>query len=110
MISTIFEKSPGASHAEVMNYARDIIDRFIKIRKKKSIDNPFGYIMSMLKNFRPTSKKCKPPNTDYSKITKRRLRIKFTKIKFLEAMKNTENNHLFIFLAPPKKGSGLNVN
>lgn len=66
IISTISEKSPGASHAEVMNYARDIIDRFIKIKKKKSIDNPFGYIMSMLRNFRPTSKKCKPPNTDYS--------------------------------------------
>ena len=57
-----------------------------------------------------TSKKCKPPNTDYSKIIKRRLRIKSTKIKFLEEMKNTENNHLFIFLAAPKKGSGLNVN
>lgn len=36
-------------------------------------------------------------------ITERRLRIKSTKIKFLEAMKNTENNHLFIFLATPKK-------
>lgn len=70
VIQSIQKAAPEAVTEQCEAYANDIFIKFLKICKRKTIQNPVGYILSMISKFRPpkSPEKVKSPSFDLDEI------------------------------------------